>query len=103
MMCALNDVIVTARLNIQRALLGEVSRNLRAVIFSVSGLFLNIRFYFDGEIDDDNFESASCVETEVLADYEDNWTVSVECLRLDASDPILDQGVWVFKRREIQQ
>ncbi|MBV4531201.1 hypothetical protein HU719_007265 [Pseudomonas sp. SWRI107] len=90
-----------ARLNIQRALLGEVSGKLRAVIFSVSGLILDIRFYFDGEIDDDDFESAYCVETEVIADYEGDWTVTVKCLRLDASEPILDQGVWVFKRREI--
>lgn len=100
-MCSLDDVIVMARLNIQRALLGEVSGKLRAVIFSVSGLILNIRFYYDGEIDDDDFESASCVETEVIADYEDDWTVIVKCLRLDASEPILDQGIWVFKRREI--
>ncbi|MFV3406430.1 hypothetical protein ACNFIC_21135 [Pseudomonas sp. NY15463] len=92
---------MSARLNIQRALLGEVSGKLRAVIFSVSGLILNIRFYFDGEIDDDDFESASRVETEVIADYEDDWTVTAKCLRLDASEPIADQGVWVFKRREI--
>ncbi|MDY4299725.1 hypothetical protein SO486_06925 [Pseudomonas salmasensis] len=90
-----------ARLNIQRALLGEVSGKLRAVVFSVSGLNLNIKFYFDGEIGDDDFESASCVETEVLADYEGDWTVLVKCLRLDAPEPILDQGVWVFRRREI--
>ncbi|QMV65405.1 hypothetical protein VUJ49_10240 [Pseudomonas berkeleyensis] len=92
-----------ARLNIQRALLGEVSGKLRAVIFSVSGLILDIRFYFDGEIDDDDddFESASCVETEVIADCEGDWAVTVKCLRLDASEPILDQGVWVFKQREI--
>jgi len=100
-MCSLDDVIVMARLSIQRALLGEVSGKLRAVIFSVSGLLLSIRFYFDGEIDDDDFESASCVETEVLADYGDDWTVSVKCLRLDVSEPILDQGFWVFRRREV--
>jgi len=100
-MCSLDDLLVMVRLSIQRALLGEVSGTLRAVIFSVSGLLLNIRFYFDGEIDDDDFESASCVETEVLADYEDDWTVVVECLRLDAPKPILDQGVWVFRRREM--
>src|SRR3546814_987774 len=102
-MCSLDDVIVMARLNIQRALLGEISGKLRAVIFSVSGLILNIRFYFDGEIDDDDFESASCVETEVLADYEDDWTVIVKCLRPVASEPILDQGVWAFKRLEMYE
>lgn len=100
-MCSIDNAIVMARLSIQRALLGEVSGRLRAVIFSVSELFLNIRFYFDGEIGEDDFESASCVETEVLADYEKNWTVIVKCLRLDASETILDDGVWVFRRREM--
>ncbi len=100
-MCSIDNAIVMARLSIQRALLGEVSGRLRAVIFSVSELFLNIRFYFDGEIGEDDFESASCVETEVLADYEENWTVIVKCLRLDASETILDDGVWVFRRREM--
>lgn len=99
-MRTLENAIVMARLSIQRALLGEVSGRLRAVVFSVSDLFLNIRFYFDGEIDEDDFESASCVETEVLADYEEDWTIVVKCLRLDASEPILDDGVWVFRRRE---
>ncbi len=100
-MCSIDNAIVMARLSIQRALLGEVSGRLRAVIFSVSELFLNIRFYFDGEIGEDDFESASCVETEVLADYEENWTVIVKCLRLYASETILDDGVWVFRRREM--
>ncbi|WP_458718227.1 hypothetical protein [Pseudomonas gregormendelii] len=103
MMCSLDNAIVMARLSIQKALLGEVSGNLRAVVFSVSELFLSVRFYFDGEIDDDDFESASCVETEVLADYKEGWTVTVKCFRLDASEPIFDDGVWVFRRREVQE
>lgn len=100
MMCSLDNAIVMARLSIQRALLGKVSEKLRAVVFSVSELLLSVRFYFDEEIDDDDFESAWCVETEVLADDEEGWTVTAKCFRLEVSEPIVDDGVWVFRRRE---
>lgn len=45
----IQDSVVAARLNIQRALLGEVSSKLRAVIFSVLDKELDVRFYFDGK------------------------------------------------------
>ena len=99
-MIAIDNPVVAARLSIQRALLGEVSDKLRAVTFSVSEIRLDIKFYFDGEVGEDDFESASCVETEVLADYEEGYKVSVRCLRVDFPNSINDCGVWVFRRRE---
>jgi len=100
MMRASDNAVVMARLSIQRALLGEISEKLRAVIFSVSESLLEIRFYFDGDIDEDDAESASCVESEVLADYEEDYTVSARCFRRDFPEIIVDDGLWVFKRRE---
>lgn len=97
----IQDSVVAARLNIQRALLGEVSSKLRAVIFSVLDKELDVRFYFDGEIGEDDIESVSCVETEVLADYDENFNVIAKCVRLDAPLPIVDDGIWVFRRREM--
>ncbi|MCY1279424.1 hypothetical protein D9M70_281780 [compost metagenome] len=99
-MIAIDDPVVAARLSIQRALLGEVSAKLRAVTFSVSEICLDIRFYFDGAINYDDLESASCVETEVLADYEEEYKVTARCLRVDMPGSIEDSGVWVFRRRE---
>lgn len=99
-MTAIDDSVIAARLSIQRALLGEVSERLRVVAFSVSENNLEIRFYFDGVIDGDDLESASCVETEVLADYEEGFMVIARCSRVDMPNPIEDSGVWVFRRRE---
>lgn len=99
-MSDIDNPVVGARLSIQRALLGEVSDKLRAVTFSVSDVCLEIKFYFDGEVGEDDLESASCVETEVLADYEEGYKVSVRCLRVDLPTSIEDCGVWVFRRRE---
>jgi hypothetical protein len=97
----LQKLIIAARLSIQRALLGEISPRLRAVVFSIAGRELDIRFYFDGPISDEDIESASCVETEIIADYEAEDIITVRCIRLDAPETIADAGVWVYQRREI--
>jgi hypothetical protein len=94
------ESIIKARLSIQRALLGEVFPDLRAVVFSMSDLTLDIRFYSDGPISPDDEESVSCVESEILADYEEEYTITARCIRLDSPSPINDGGVWVYKRRE---
>jgi hypothetical protein len=96
----IDDAVVQAKLRIQKALLGEISESVRAVIFSVSENSLKIKFYLDGEISKDDRESASCVETEVIADYEDWWSVECECIRADAPQEINGEGFWVFRRRE---
>lgn len=95
------EASINARLSIQRALLGAVSAKLRAVVFSIQARHIDVRFYFDGLIDEADFESASCVETEILADYEAEDTVTVECIRLDFPSVISHDGVWVYHRREV--
>ena len=99
-MIAIDNSVLTARLNIQRALLGEVSARVRAITFSMSESSLDIRLYFDGPISEDDIEHASCVESEVTADYDERYRVSVHCIRLDVPNPIGDDGVWIFMRRE---
>ena len=99
-MDVLQDLVIAARLSIQRALLGEISPQLRSVVFSIVGRDIDVRFYFDGLISKIDAESASCVETEIIADYEAEDTVTFRCIRLDAPKPIEDDGVWVYQRRE---
>ncbi|MBU2714287.1 hypothetical protein [Zooshikella harenae] len=96
----MDENINLVKLSIQRALLGEVSSFLRAVVFSINNKDIEIRFYFDGVINEEDRESASCVETEVIADYDEDYSINANCLRVDACDPINDRGVWVYKRRE---
>jgi hypothetical protein len=69
-------------------------------VFSITDLAIDICFYFDGPISQEDKESASCVETEVLADYDPGYRVTVRCIRLDSPSPIDDDGVWVYLRRE---
>lgn len=97
---SIQDVLIAARLSIQRALLGEVSAKLRAVVFSITDRNLDVRFYFDGAIGESETEAASRVETEILADYKLEDTVVVRCISLGAPEPIMDDGVWVYLRSE---
>lgn len=91
---------VEARLSIQKALLGEVSPHLRAVVLSVARKQIDVRFYFDGVISEEDEESVSCIETEILADFEPDFTICAEAIRLDCPLPIVDDGFWVYQRRE---
>lgn len=88
------------RLSLQRALLTQISPQLRGVAFSVENQCVCIHFYFDGPISEDDTESVSCVETEVIADYYPELSVSAKSIRLDMPNPMLDGGTWVYLRRE---
>jgi hypothetical protein len=92
--------VIKARLSIQRALLGMVAANLRAVAFSINDEALDIRCYFEGVVGEEEKETMSCVETEILADYESEFSVEVHVLPLDPFEPIIDDGVWVYHRKE---
>lgn len=95
------EAVIGARLSLQRALLGEISPALRAVAFSMQGRHIDVRFYYDGSISEDDLESASCAETTMLADYCPEDTVKVRPIRCDAPGAISDDGVWVYLRREV--
>ena len=92
--------VIDARLSIQRALLGEVLPELRAVVFSIEAKTVDVRFYFDGIVSEGAEESASCVETEILADYDPEDTVTIHCIRSDYPTQVDDNGVWVYRRKE---
>jgi hypothetical protein len=94
------DLIIRARLSAQRAFLGEVPPALRAVVLSVTSNAIEVRCYLDGPIHPDDSESMSVAETEMMADFEPEQTVGFRCIRLDAPEPIVDDGAWIYFRRE---
>src|SRR5262245_54432559 len=97
------DRDVRARLSAQRALLGEVSPALRAVVLSVNNGIVEVRCYFDGPVRPQDEESISCVETEMIADCGPGEEVKARCIQLDAPKPISDEGLWVYYRQEREQ
>ena len=91
------------RLSLNRALLGAVFPQLRAVLVRANEKSWEIRFYVDGEISDDDRESLTTAEAEVVGDMK-WWTMtySGEIIRLDAPTPIPREEGWfaAFARKE---
>lgn len=97
----LSDLSVYLRLSLQRALLGNVTPNIRAVIAELSGKNISLLFYFEGEVDDDDEELASVIETEIIADFDDDFTVDTTVQRLDYPQRIKNtKGLLVYLRKE---
>lgn len=58
-------------------------------------------FFIDGEIREDDKENISIIETEVIADFEDDFDIESIIKRVDTPEPItLDRGFSVFQRKE---
>ena len=86
-------------LSLQRALLGEVFPALVAVCVSWSERAIRIRWFVDPPISDDNRESVSSVETEVLADFPVGVLVESEILPTINYDRQSEPGACVYARR----
>lgn len=85
---------------LQTALLGEVSPALRGVGFALEDDNVRLLFYYDGVICDEDRESASTVETEVMAGLGRPERVTSEVIRFDTPKKLPDPDCWVYRRRE---
>ena len=99
-MTELWELQVRLLLSIQRALLGEVTPNIRAVTASIDEGTITLRWIIDGEITDDFRRDLSAVGAEIVADFESHQ-IAEEFLRCDAPrlirDLYLDQIAYVRK------
>ena len=71
------DEDISVRLSAQRALLGHVTPELRAVSVDVDpqSRRISARFVFDGEVNETVRDAASCAGTEILSDYPEGWDI----------------------------
>lgn len=87
-------------LSLQRALLGEVGSNLRAVTVTYSGTTIHFDAFVDGEVTDEEREAMSLVETEVMADFPSTDKITHQVMRLDTPNLIPQDRTWVYYRKE---
>lgn len=94
---------VSAILSLNRALLGEVFPQLRAAKIQWDEEKVNLFFYYDGEISEDDRESLECVATEVISDFPDHG-LEVEIVRCDYPARVLQSDAaniaLVYRRKE---
>lgn len=95
------ELISYVKLSLQRALLGNVTPNIRAIVVEIEETKITLFFYFEGETDDDDEELASVVETEVIADFDEVYSIDTKVQRLDRPQVIKNNnGVLVYLRKE---
>ena len=89
-------------LSLQKALFLEVSPNLRSVSvdWDDEADRITIYFYIDGEIKDENWESANCVGGEFSADFDEYAEITEKCIRLDFPKKIPEHMETVYWRKE---
>lgn len=88
--------------SIQRALLGAVTPNLRAVDIVIENeQRFDVIFYYDKEISEDEEELSSLVETEFISDFSEPDYQTNRILRvLQYPNKIPQNGFLVYKRYE---
>ena len=86
-MADLWELRVRLLLSIQRALLGHVTPNIRAVTAAVDESNITLRWIIDGAMADDLEDDLSAAGAEVGADF-DSHQIAQEFLRCDAPRPM---------------
>lgn len=93
---------VTVLLSLQRALLGMVTPDLRAVEVEVKGRRVYGRFMYDGAVTDEHRELVDEIETLLIADLEDDVSAQLEALSAPSPEPvaIVRGTTYCYLRRE---
>lgn len=92
---------ISVLLSLQRALLGNVPMSLRGVSVNYDDpKKVVIEWFFDGEISEEDQETADDFHTEVIADFDEDVKVTLEVKRVDYPERIDPQGQWVYYRKE---
>lgn len=97
----MNNYVLDLKLSIQRALLGEITPNIRCVIVNIISKKIELFFFIDGKVTEDDEENISGIETEVIADFEDDFDIETSIKRIDYPNPIvIEHGYCVYRRKE---
>lgn len=92
---------IQALLSIQRALIDEVTPNLRAVAMRIQYPHIEARFLYES-VTAEEIEDVSLVETYVIADFHPDVVVTFTAVTVPFVDArvLLDEEEWVYMRRE---
>ena len=92
-----NDELISLKLSIQRALLGEVTDRLVSITCGLSERNIKIRAYVSGEVTEEDIARVQFVGAEVIGDFPKGYTIEEFCLSVHEHDEdMLD--FWAFRR-----
>lgn len=89
------------RLSVQRALLGHVTPNLRAVCVICVADCIQLVFYYDHVLSENEQELADFTDTEFIADFPSpDYKTDFKIVVLSYPKSIPHEGICVYKRYE---
>jgi hypothetical protein len=95
-----------AQLSVMRAMLGEITPEIRSVTVEVNGRHIIVRVYHDGVAGDDLWDDFDSAMTDVYADFPSEGaraiTLEYELIRCDAPAAIPALGLPIFARNDTQ-
>lgn len=102
---AMSNLLVRALVSAQRALLGAISCNMRAISLELLEQTIVLTVYHDGTMEEDEIEDFDAdVVTSVVADFPgfdaSDPEIKYRFIRLDAPAKIEYKGQLVFQRKE---
>ncbi len=81
-------------------LIGEVSPALRSLCIDWDNRCIFLYFYYDGNISEEDHESAECIATDIIANFSTH-ILEIKIIRLDyPSSPIPESGILIYQRCE---
>lgn len=86
------ELSATLRLSAQRALLGQITPNIRKIFIRHRGSVIELLPVFDGEISEDDRERMEEATSEILSDFPDIDLILASCLSVPAPAPIRQQA-----------
>jgi hypothetical protein len=92
------DFVSYTQQSIRRALSGNLPRGLIGITFARHDKKLFLRFLFSGPPDAEQFDSATTVSTEVIADFPPDWDLEDEYLGVEPFKEINNYslGNWAY-------
>jgi len=94
-----NFDLLEGLLYMNRALTYEIFPSLRTVQLKWDAEKIYIFFFYNGEISEDDSESAECVATQMISNF-NNLLLEIEMVRLDDPAPIPKIGITAYHRYE---
>ena len=94
----MENFILNIRAASQIALLGAVTKNLRAVNVILQGKKISINFYYE-QISEEEEEIPEIFATEMISYFED-YAINANSITLSLSRSIPEEGIRIFCRKE---
>jgi hypothetical protein len=93
------DPLLTLKLSVQRALVGEVTDRLFGVTCGIDEKCVHIRAYFSGKVTPVDIERVAFLGGEVIADFPEQYKIEESTLSADDGEPeMLD--FWAFLKEK---